>query len=705
MESNPTFEHIHRQFLTTYRIRKNEMQVMDELYSRQTGHSFKEWMERLTTLGVADGLVYMDRSVSAAEFRSMLQTAAYPFLYLTSNGIPAFINEPVSDPDKLLQGAQLSDGGVPVISAFPIGTEEDTFHELASGNRHPFFKLTGMLKQERSEIFHILIYAVFIGIIGLSLPLGVQSLVGFIASGQLVTSAYILIFFILAGILLSGIMTIFQLEVVERLQQKLFARTAFSFANRVPKIKMESVLKYYPPELMNRFFDTLTLQKGIPTLLIDLPSAVFQAVFGIVLLSLYHPLFIVLGIVLSMVLYAVLRFTGKKAIATALEESEYKYKVANWLEEIARAITTFKLAGHSALAIEKTDRYVGGYIRARESHFSILRTQYYSFVVFKILITAVLLLLGLTLMLDRQLNLGQFVAAEIVIIMIMNSIEKIILKVDDVYDVMAGVEKISKISGFPMEQQGSLVLPVAPGEGMEVSFKSVSYTFPEKAAPVLNDLSIDVNAGERICITGANGSGKSTLLQILLGIYNPSSGTVAYNGVPLRNIDKAALMNRVGNYVSQDTLFDGTVLENITMGRHFLRNEDVFWAIEAAGLSGYIESLPEGLSTRLIGGAARISESNAHKLIMARNLAERPSLFVVDDFLLGVERTTKQDILELLVSKSNSWTVIMASNDPMVMRAVDRIVLLEQGRIKATGTFDQLYDCGFLTQLDGGEKN
>jgi ABC-type bacteriocin/lantibiotic exporter with double-glycine peptidase domain len=439
--------------------------------------------------------------------------------------------------------------------------------------------------------------------------------------------------------------------------------------------------------------------------LIDLPSAIFQAVFGIVLLSLYHPLFIVLGVVLTLLLYTVLRFTGKKAIATALEESDNKYKVANWLEEIARAITTFKLAGHSGLAIDKTDRYVGQYIRARESHFSILRTQYYSFVIFKILITAVLLLLGLKLMIDRQLNIGQFIAAEIVIIMIMNSIEKIILKIDDVYDVMAGVEKISKITGLPVEQNGALVLPIKKNEGIEVSFRNLTYSFPNHDTPAIDHLDLQVQAGERICISGSNGSGKSTLLQLLLGIYLPQEGAVSFNGIPLKNLDKSTLMNHVGNYISQDTLFDGTLLENITMGRKFLKQEDLFWSIEVAGLRRFVDSLPDGLSTRLVGGGARISESTAHKIIMARNLAERPSLFVVDDFLLGVEQSTKRDILRLLTDKKHHWTVFMASNDPMVMQASDRIVMMENGKIKSIDTPERLKEQGMFKNSDQSENN
>ena len=236
-----------------------------------------------------------------------------------------------------------------------------------------------------------------------------------------------------------------------------------------------------------------------------------------------------------------------------------------------------------------------------------------------------------------------------------------------------------------------------------IVFKTIRYKNFLSTGNIFTEIFLDKH--NTTLIVGDNGSGKSTLLQLLLGIYLPQEGAVSFNGIPLKNLDKSALMNHVGNYISQDTLFDGTLLENITMGRKFLKQEDLFWSIEATGLRRFVDSLPDGLSTRLVGGGARISESTAHKIIMARNLAERPSLFVVDDFLLGVEQSTKQDILRLLTDKKNHWTVFMASNDPMVMQASDRIVMMENGKIKSIDTAERLKEQGMFKNSDQSENN
>lgn len=584
---------------------------------------------------------------------------------------------------------------ITVITCFP----NESIGETSQTNlnfKDPFARMLivgkffSLLVSEKREIAYVLLYAIFVGLISLTLPLGVQSLIGFISSGQVVTSVVVLITFIVIGVAISGVMTIMQLHLVEYIHQRLFAKTAFSFAFRVPRIRLESVLKYYPPELMNRFFDTLTLMKGMSVLLIDFSSAVLQTVFGIILLSLYHPLFIVLGGILIMILFLILKYTGPKGLKTALKESAFKYMTANWLEEIARSLTTFKLAGNTNFALEKTDYYVSNYISAREAHFKVLKTQYYSFVIFKTVITATLLILGAALITNRQINLGQFVAAEIVIILIMNAIEKIILKLDNVYDVLVSIEKITDVTTLPVETYKGIDLPIREGEGIEVDLSDVGYKFPDRNEQVLNGVSLSIAKGERICIAGFNGSGKTTLANIVIGLFDNYTGTIAYNGISLRDINKASLMNHLGDYVSQEGLFDGTIYENITIGRSNCSIENARWAVEAAGLSGFVNSLPDGLNTRLIGGTVRIPESMARKIIIARNIVERPGLLVLDDFLLGIERSEKKRILELILSEEFGWTVMLISNDPMIMASVQKLVIMKAGKVVDSGLYDDL---------------
>lgn len=717
---------IHRQFLKYYGSTM-------ELGVNFTGQHFPakatdllpdDFFASLLELGVLTDTVYLRNELSEVEWKEHLSGCYYPFLCFRKEGdevVPVLVTPHEKGHRSIFYFSDEQPGKVSlkatdefsftpvtlspgkdaayctVITCFPVARlqDRDTASEGEAGPASlPKFtilsKFFRLIMQDRKEIMYLLLYAVFVGIISLSLPLGVQSLIGFISSGQVVTSVIVLISFILLGVLLSGVMTIMQLQLVEHIHQRMFARTAFAFAFRVPRIRIESVLKYYPPELMNRFFDTLTFMKGMSVLLIDFSAAILQTVFGILLLSMYHPLFIVVGSILVLVLVIILRITGPLGLKTALKESAFKYMTANWLEEIARSLSTFKLAGNTNFAMQKTDYYVSNYIAAREEHFKVLRSQYYSFVIFKTVITALLLILGAILITERQINLGQFVAAEIVIILIMNAIEKIILKLDSVYDVLVSVEKITDVTSLPVEMYKGIDLPVKPGEGIAVSLKNVDYRFPDRKEQVLRNVNLNVEKGDRVCISGFNGSGKTTIAHLVIGLYENYDGIISYNGVSLRDINKASLMNHLGDYVSQEGLFDGTIYENIVIGRTQCNLEDLQWAIAAAGLSDFVHELPEGLNTRLIGGTVRISESMARKVVIARNLVEKPGLLVLDDFLLGVERKEKKRIMELLLSAEFNWTMIVISNDPMIMDMMNTVVLMRDGSIVDQGSFRKI---------------
>ncbi len=251
-----------------------------------------------------------------------------------------------------------------------------------------FFKLLSGFKK---EVTYLYFYALVAGLVSLSLPLGMQAIVQFVMAGQLSTSLTLLVVMVVAGIAISGYLQIMQLRLAEYIQMQIFARGAFEFSFRIPRIKLESLQGIYPPEFINRFFDVPQIQKGLAKVLIDFSIASLQVIFGLLLLSIYHPLFIALSAALILSLYVLFRVTGKKGMETSLKESKYKYKTAFWLQEIARAITTFKVSDETGLAHKRLDKEVTGYMQARKSHFGVLMSQYTAMVVLKTLIAAFLL--------------------------------------------------------------------------------------------------------------------------------------------------------------------------------------------------------------------------------------------------------------------------------------------------------------------------
>ena len=215
----------------------------------------------------------------------------------------------------------------------------------------PIQRFWRLLKPEGTEIKNVYTYAVFNGLVNLSLPLGIQAIINLIQGGRISTSWVVLVILVTVGVAITGILQIYQLRIVENLQQKIFARAAFEFAYRVPRIKMEELFKLYAPELMNRFFDIINIQKGLSKILIDFSAAGLQIIFGLTLLSFYHPFFILFSLLLVILLYAIFKLTAQRGLDTSLTESKNKYQTVHWLEELARTNITFKLSGNTDLPL------------------------------------------------------------------------------------------------------------------------------------------------------------------------------------------------------------------------------------------------------------------------------------------------------------------------------------------------------------------
>ncbi|QHT69436.1 ATP-binding cassette domain-containing protein [Rhodocytophaga rosea] len=546
-------------------------------------------------------------------------------------------------------------------------------------NNTPLGKLFALLNSLRREIWYIMIYASIAGIISLSLPLGIQSMIGFVSSGQVSTSVVVLIAFILIGIMVTGGLTIMQLYLVEHIQQKLYASTAFEFAHRVPKMRLESLMGTNPPELMNRFFDIISLQKGIAKMLIDFSAALLQIIFGLILLSFYHPYFIFFGIFLVAILILVIRFTGPQGLKSSLTESKYKYQMANWLQQMAKSIRSFKIMGNSSLGLSKTDYFVSQYLQARKEHFKVLVTQYLSFVGFKTFITGGLLVLGCILVINQEINIGQFVASEIIIILMMAAVEKLLVKLDVVYDVLTSLEKLDQVRQVPLEEERNITLDHLPaGQHVSIELKNLSYRSKGSRHYDLHNLNLQISPGNKISISGTDTSGKMALIQILLGLLQEYEGVVAINTISMRDINRESLHEYTANN-SEESLFDGTLLENIQMNRSNISLHDVIWALDMAGLTEYVQELPNGLETYLSGGGAWLPESIVQQLILARIIAEKPRLLILDNLLDKAERKLRKQVLGRLTGNEFNSTIIFFSNDPDILSLCDQIFVMKDG--------------------------
>lgn len=515
----------------------------------------------------------------------------------------------------------------------------------------PFKKLLAILKLDGKDIFNLFFYATLGGLVGLAIPLGIQSLINFLQTGQVTASGIILIIVIILSVLFSGLLQIVQLWLMEILQQRLFAKIALDFTYRLPKLSFEKNKHLFGPEVMNRFFDIVSLQKGLSSVLIDLTSSVLQIIFGLLILSFYHPIFIAFSAFLIIVIYLIIRFTGVKGMEYSLKESKFKYYTASWLQTVARSRFSFQMSEMNNLHSRRMDTLVGDYIIARKKHFKVLTTQYLAFVIFSVLITGGLLVIGYFLLLSEEITLGQFVAAEIIILLIVNSVEKSILKIESVYDILTSVEKISQVVALPLEEQEN-GMTFTEEERLTLRFDNL-----KTGKSVIN---VTINSGSYCPLALNSQTEKDELTEVLAKTKEPEAGNLYVNGIQYNLIDKSFLIRKVAFSTAQESLFDGTILENITMGQINLDEHQVRAVFSELNALAFINNYPEGLHTEIIGGHYADHHELYQYCLLVRMILKNAPVMVYDTALLPQAINPQQ--IENYLKTKNKNAVIIALN-------------------------------------------
>ncbi|ASV30498.1 peptidase domain-containing ABC transporter [Maribacter cobaltidurans] len=541
-------------------------------------------------------------------------------------------------------------------------------------------RLIGMLRLDKRDVFQIFYYAIFAGLVSLSLPLGIQAIINLIQGAQISTSWIVLVVLVTLGVVFVGILQLMQIRIIENLQQKIFTRASFEFAYRFPKIKMSELYNYYPPELANRFFDTLTIQKSLSKVLIDFPSALLQIIFGLLLLSFYHPFFIIYGILLLGLIYIVFKFTAKKGLDTSLEESKNKYKVAHWIQEVARSIVSFKLSGKTSHAINKNDRLVSEYLDARESHFRILVIQYAQMIGFKVLVTAGLLLIGGLLVLNQEMNIGQFVAAEIIILLVINSVEKLILGLETFYDLLTSLEKMGQVVDKELESQEG-ERPFAEGESFTIELEDVHYRLPDTGKGVLNGINLKITPQSIVHLKGGRNSGRTSFLRVVAGILEPDSGGVYVNNASLKGMNLNYYRAHIGQSLLEESPFEGTILDNITFGDKSISQEQIYWALNNVGLTSFVKEQPHGLQTIIYPEGKQIPYTISKRIVLARSIVNKPKLLVLKDPLDQIARDEAEKIIQFLTDPGNGWALLVVSESDLWSKYCNGVVTLEKGKV------------------------
>ncbi|WP_435009654.1 peptidase domain-containing ABC transporter [Tundrisphaera lichenicola] len=558
------------------------------------------------------------------------------------------------------------------------------------GGHHPspLSRLLGLIRPESADLGTVVAFAVGVAVLTLATPLAVEALVSTVAMSLMVQQLVVLTLVLLACLGLAGGFRAIQTYVVEILQRRLFVRVAIDLADRLPRVRVDAFDGHHGPELVNRFFDILTVQKVCALLLLDGVALILQTAIGLLVLAFYHPYLLSFDLVMVAAMVVTVFFLGRGAIATSIAESRSKYAVADALEEVARVPRAYKIEGGADRAMERVDALSLRYLAARKAHFRILFRQVVFSLGFQALASASLLGLGGWLVIEGQLTLGQLVAAELIVATVAGSFTKLGKHLEGWYDLMAAVEKLGHLADLPTERvDGETFEGDSSGRpGASLMIRGVSYAY-DGGREALRGVSLDLDEGERVALIGPSGSGKSTLAGLIYGLRAPTSGQIFLDGVNLRDLRLDALRRRVA-LVAGVEIIEGSVLENVRVGRSWISSAEVRRALRMAGLWDELTGLPDGLQTRLAPDGGPMSEGQARRLMVARGLAGSPRLLVIDGTLDGLDLRSRAHLAEALLGDPgtlDSPSLLLITHDSTLARLCHRSVVLDGGRAERGG--------------------
>ena len=249
------------------------------------------------------------------------------------------------------------------------------------------------------------------------------------------------------------------------------------------------------------------------------------------------------------------------------------------------------------------------------------------------------------------------------------------------------MQRINDVLDTPREQHGEQVRP-APRLSGRIRAADVSFAYGKLAPPVLSHVSLEIEPGQHIGIVGRSGSGKSTLAHLLLGLYQPTSGRIEYDGQDLAGFDAGSVRRQLGIVTQRPYLFGSSVRENIALTNPELPLEAVTEAARIACVHDDIAAMPMGYDTELHDGGASVSGGQRQRIALARALVHRPSILLLDEATSELDTVTEQKIYTNLDAISS--TTIVIAHRLSTIRNADLILVMDQGRIVETGTHDQL---------------
>lgn len=541
-----------------------------------------------------------------------------------------------------------------------------------------FEKMVHILSPERSFYITSIVYGLGVSILTLAIPISVQALVNTVTFGVLLQPLLVLSILLLALLVFSGTLQAIQTFVIEKFQMHFYGRITSVMSRRLIMADGQSLDKKNGQELANKYFDVMTVQKTFTTLLTDGLAIVLQLFVGMILLAFYHPYFIIFDLLLIALLFFTWKLYGQSAIQSAIYESKAKYKVANWLEEIARVNNVFKNKKVLDDGLKKSDEVITYYLDKRFKHFKYLFKQTIILLGTYALMSSLILGLGGFLVIKQQLSLGQLVAAELIVTVIMANFLKISKYLESFYDLIAASDKLYEF--YDLKQINAEKSNCQFKNRKDVELKNVEVV---TASGKQFHFNYNFKAGNKYFINASTHSVRSIFTDIISKQLEIDKGEVWIGGNPIGKYNVIDIRSNL-QIVNRGFIINGTIEDNLKVYNHECDRSAINEVLTAVDLISLHDQFDEGLETELKINGAPLYTSQLIRLDLARSILANPDILIITETIDQIDIVRKKKVFELL--KKLDMTIIVFSNRQINVEGFDEHLKMSATEIEHLDT-------------------
>ncbi|MET3712736.1 putative ABC transport system ATP-binding protein [Sphingomonas trueperi] len=498
-----------------------------------------------------------------------------------------------------------------------------------------------------------MVYGIAISLLSLATPISVQLLINSVAKialpAPLITLSALLFTLLLIVVILSAL----RVHIMALFERRIFARTMAEITIRAVHARNPFFADARRVDLFNRYFDLMTVQKSVPSLVIGGFTILLQSVVGLVVTSFYHPFFLGFNVILIALVWLIWQLWSPGAIRSAVALSHAKHDAARWLEGLGTSNGFYKSSRHLDFAMDGSETMTAAYVAAHRRHFRFSFTQTCAYLLLYATASAALLAMGGWLILQGQLSIGQLVAAELILSGVFYGLGQLGTYLDAFYDMVAAAEEVSLLYAIPHETHTRN--SEAPGNG-EVRLREV------EAGDARIDLTIP--AASQLVVVGAP-TMDSRLAMLLKRNLQPDRGLVMVGGVDLEALDVYRLRSDV-IVLDRPTIVEISIRDYLGLAGAGIPAGRVLDALALVGLDARIGQLPEGMETPLAASGYPLSIGELMALKLANALLARPKVLLLGPLYDLIPPTRLTAALDAL--REAGTTVLLFTGRPEAIR-------------------------------------